>query len=224
MTSDQITKLIAEIRASNLSYCGPPKLENIAEAALRVSNEGIRGIFIEAGVALGGSAILLGRMMPPTTKLHLYDVFSMIPPPSLNDGSDAHTRYDEIKNGVSTGLGGDKYYGYVENLESTVKQNLKRFNVNPEGENVSFHKGLFSDTLKPDGPIALAHVDCDWYDSVTDCIQRIGPHLSPGGIIIFDDYSSYSGCRRAVDEWLISDPQIEKIFLRRSIGLRRKSS
>ena len=39
--------------------------------------------------------------------------------------------------------------------------------------------------------------------------------------MIFDDYSSYSGCRRAVDEWLEQAVGMEKLFHRRSLGVRR---
>lgn len=212
---------IADIRAAKLSYCGPPKLENIAEALLRVRGENVPGRYVEAGVALGGSAILLGLLKPADVPLDLFDVFAMIPPPGVNDGEDAHRRYDEIRSGASAGLGGDTYYGYVNDLLDKVKANLRQFGLDPDGGNIRCIPGLFEDTLYPAGPVALAHIDCDWYDSVRVCIERIVPQLAPGGIIIFDDYSSYSGCRRAVDEWLARDTDMEKLFHRRSLGVRR---
>lgn len=214
--------LIAEIRAANLSYCGRPKLENIAEAAQRVIEDRVPGGYLEAGVALGGSAILLGRLKPADVSLDLYDVFGMIPPPGDNDGEDAHKRYEEISSGASAGLNGDLYYGYVDNLLEKVKGNLRQFGLEPDGGSIRCIPGLFEDTLHPAGAIALAHIDCDWYDSVWTCIERIAPRLSPGGVIIFDDYSSYSGCRSAVDEWLAQTPEMETLFHKRSLGLRRK--
>jgi hypothetical protein len=219
-----ITQWIREIRAANLSYCGPPKLENLAEAGQLVRAAGVEGCWIEAGVALGGSAILLARMKPAATPLDLYDVYGMIPPPGNHDGEDAHRRYAEIRSGASAGLGGDTYYGYVDNLLERVKQNLRRFQVDPEGGTVRCVPGLFEHTLHPGGPVAFAHIDCDWYDSVRVCIERLEGHLVPGGIITFDDYSSYAGCRAAVDEWRARDRRIETVFERRSLGLRRKRS
>jgi asparagine synthase (glutamine-hydrolysing) len=217
----QVEQTIADIRAARLSYCGPPKLENIAQALLQVRSEGVPGRYIEAGVALGGSAILLGLLKPADVQLELYDVFAMIPPPGENDGHDAHQRYEEIRSGTSTGLGADEYYGYVEGLLDKVKGNLRRFGLTPEGGTIQLVPGLFEDTLHPVGPVALAHIDCDWYDSVRVCIERIAPQLAPGGVMIFDDYSSYSGCQRAVDEWLAQDRTMETIFHRRSLGVRR---
>lgn len=220
--ADDVKRLVSEIRAANLSYCGPPKLENIADAVLQVRRDGVPGLYLEAGVALGGSAILIGRLKPNHASLELYDVFKMIPPPNENDGEDAHRRYEDIRSGTSAGLGGNKYYGYINGLIDVVKSNLSQFGVDPYHENIRFRPGLFEDTLHPFGPIAFAHIDCDWYDSVRICIERVAPHLSLGGIIIFDDYSSYSGCRRAVDEWLERDGSLEKIFHRRSLGIRRR--
>lgn len=217
----EIQQLIADIRAANLSYCGPPKLENIAEAVLAVRRENVVGRYIEAGVALGGSAILIGRIKPKNVSLDLYDVFEMIPPPNENDGEDAHRRFQEISSGMSKGLGGDTYYGYVDQLLDVVKGNLRKFGLDSERNKIQFLPGLFEDTLYPCGTVAFAHIDCDWYDSVKICIERIAPQLSPGGVIIFDDYSSYSGCKRAVDEWLESDTNLERIFHSRSLGVRR---
>jgi asparagine synthase (glutamine-hydrolysing) len=64
-------------------------------------------------------------------------------------------------------------------------------------------------------PVALAHVDGDWYDSVMTCLQRIEPRLTQGGVLIIDDYDAWSGCRRAVDEYF-KDKQGRYEFIRRS--------
>jgi hypothetical protein len=47
----------------------------------------------------------------------------------------------------------------------------------------------------------LAHIDCDWYDSVLTCLKNIEPHLAAGGTIIIDDYYVWSECKTAVDEY-----------------------
>lgn len=220
----KIERMIRKIRSMNLSYCGPPKLENIADAVLQVRRDGVSGQYLEAGVALGGSAILIGLLKPSVMPLNLYDVFGMIPAPNDNDGEDAHRRYEVIESGTSTGLGDDTYYGYIDGLIDVVKEHLRQFGLDSDTGNTRCVPGLFEDTLYPNGPVAFAHIDCDWYDSVRVCIDQITPHMSPGGLMIFDDYSSYSGCRRAVDEWLGRDPDFEMVFHRRSLGVRRNMS
>jgi len=218
----ELERLIATVREANLTYCGKPKLENLARAARAVVNDGVSGDFLEAGVALGGSAIVLAKIKEPARPLYLYDVFAMIPPPGPQDGPDAHARYAAIASGRSQGLGGDKYYGYVDDLDEVVRRNLTDYGFAPEQHGIHLVPGRFEETLHPPGPAAFAHIDCDWYESVRVCIERIMPNLSPGGVIGFDDYSSYSGCRRAVDELLQSRSDLEVLYRDRSIGLRRR--
>jgi hypothetical protein len=220
MEQAAIARLVAAVRSENLTYCGRPKLENLVVSAFRVSDENVPGVFLEAGVALGGSAIVLAHIKDPGRPLELYDVFEMIPPPGEQDGADAHSRYADIASGSSKGLGSDQYYGYLPNLIDQVKENLRRFDRPVQQHQIKLVQGLFEDTLNP-GTVALAHIDCDWYDSVKLCIDRIWPRLSPGGVMVFDDYSSYSGCRKAVDEWLETKPDAETIFSDRSIGFRK---
>lgn len=214
--------LIAQVRAKSLTYCGRPKLENLRDAAIQLRRDKVPGAFIEAGVALGGSAIVLAKVKERDRKLELYDVFSMIPPPGPQDGEDAHKRYAEIKSGDSAGLGDNLYYGYVDQLIDRVRANLEGFGIDLQREHVSLIQGLFEDTLHPQGAVALAHIDCDWYEPVRTCIDRIVPKLSPGGIMVFDDYSSYSGCTRAVDELLAQRSDFEQVFHNRSLGIRLK--
>lgn len=216
-------ELIARIRKNNLTYCGPPKLENLAEAIRHIREKRIPGLFLEAGVAIGGSAILIARLKPRDRELHLYDVFSMIPPPGDNDGPDAHGRYAVIKSGRSEGIGGKTYYGYIDNLLEVVKNNLQSFGISEERDNIHFHVGLFKDTLHPPGSVAFAHVDADWYDSVKTCLERIAPFLNHGGIIVLDDYSSYSGCQKAVDEFLANHLSFHVLFKRRSLAIIKHS-
>jgi asparagine synthase (glutamine-hydrolysing) len=52
------------------------------------------------------------------------------------------------------------------------------------------------------GPIALAHIDCDWYDPVRFCLHAVADKVSEGGIVIIDDYNDWGGCRKAVDEFI----------------------
>ena len=125
----------------------------------------------------------------------------MIPPPTDEDGKDVKDRYSDIRQGRSKGLGGNKYYGYEDNLYEIVQSNLQEFGIDQVQKNVSLIKGLVQDTMKVDQPIALAHIDVDWYDPVKTCIERIVPYLVVGGILILDDYSTWSGCRKATDEY-----------------------
>jgi Macrocin-O-methyltransferase (TylF) len=156
---------------------------------------------IEAGCALGGSALVMARAKSRARPLYLHDVFGMIPPPTEEDGERVAARYREIVEGVSEGIGDDVYYGYQPDLERSIRRSFQRHGMPVERSRVTLVKGLFEDTLRPTEPVALAHLDCDWYESVTTCLERIVPLLVPGGVLVVDDYWTWDGARRAVDEF-----------------------
>jgi len=138
----------------------------------------------------------------------VHDVFGQIPPPGQRDGADVHARYEEIASGRATGFDGDQYYGYMGDLKERVTSSFTRFGVQPSNHNITLIAGLFEETVRPTGAVALAHIDGDWYDSVSVCLSRIWPKLSEGGVMVIDDYNDWSGCRTAVDEFLAATPNV----------------
>jgi asparagine synthase (glutamine-hydrolysing) len=194
--------LISRIRAKKLTYLSDQRLTSILKTCQSINESNLSGIFLEAGCALGGSAILIASSKNAKRPLFIYDVFGMIPPPTENDTEDVHNRYKIIVEGKSHGIGGDKYYGYQENLYEVVKSNLESFGINCEEQSVSLIKGMVQNTMKIDQPVAFAHVDVDWYEPVMTCLQRVFPKLVVGGSIILDDYHDWGGCRKATDEYL----------------------
>lgn len=173
----------------------------LASLCRTVEQSGRNGIILEAGCALGGSAILMTALKRPTRPLRIYDVFETIPPPSERDGNDARSRYSVIARGESPGIGDDPYYGYVPDLLRRIRASFDAFELPPADNHVTFVRGLVEDTLRVDEPVALAHLDVDWYEPTLACLERIEPHLVAGGSLVIDDYFDWSGCRRAVDDY-----------------------
>ncbi len=200
--NDAKRELIAKIRDGKLTYLSDKKLASLLDTCEDLEKKTIGGIVLEAGCALGGSAILLASVKANDRPLFVYDVFGMIPPPTSEDTPDVHERYKIISKGESTGIGGDKYYGYEEDLYKIVLRNFSRFNVDCERQKVTLVKGLVQDTMQINQPVALAHIDVDWYEPVMTCLSRVFPHLAIGGSIILDDYHDWGGCRKATDEYL----------------------
>lgn len=197
-----LAAVIEEVIARRLTYLSAPALQDLADVMVDAESSGLAGSVIEAGTALGGSAVVLGSAKAPNRPLVLYDVFGTIPPPSAADGADVRRRYDVIAGGSATGIGGDTYYGYREDLRRDVEQNLASFGIDGERDNLHFVQGLYQDTMPVREPVAIAHLDCDWYESVMTCLMGIESSLVPGGRFVIDDYDSWSGCRTAVDEFL----------------------
>ena len=182
----------------------------------------VAGIFIEAGCALGGSSIVLAGAKSIERRLFCYDVFGMIPKPGEEDGLEVYERYSVISSGKSEGLNGEIYYGYRDDLLTDVKMSFQKFGFPIDDNNINLIKGLYEDTLVVNEPVAFAHIDCDWYASVKLCLERIYPFLAKGAILVIDDYYYYSGCKKAVDEFLCQRKGEFSIFEKSRLHLIRR--
>lgn len=193
--------VIEDVRRSKLTYLSSRALLELQDAVVAVESKGIQGSIIEAGVGLGGSAIVIATAKQKERKLLLYDVFGTIPPPGEKDGIDAKLRYQVIAEGNAVGIEGDQYYGYQGSLRAKVHALLESRGFPPASNNIDLIQGTFQDSLHISEPVALAHIDCDWHESVSACLERITPNLSAGGRLIIDDYFHWSGCRKAIDSF-----------------------
>ncbi len=216
-----VDPVIGEVRSQKLTYLSVGALNDLYEAAVQADRTRRPGVFIEAGCALGGSAIVLAKAKHAQRPLFIYDVFGMIPPPNEEDGEDVHQRYERIKSGQAAGIGGDPYYGYETGLIDKVRGSFAAFGVPVETNAVELVEGLFQDTITGDERVALAHIDGDWFESVRTCLERIGPRLSPGGVMVIDDYFHWSGCRTAVDQFLAMHPDDYRTVRRRRLHIEK---
>jgi asparagine synthase (glutamine-hydrolysing) len=113
-------QIINDVKSKKLSYLSKTGLADIANAVKSIEDNSIEGLCIEAGCALGGSAIVIAKAKEQGRRFNVYDVFATIPPPTEKDGKDVLERYENIKEGKALGLGGDKYYGYENDLKKKV--------------------------------------------------------------------------------------------------------
>jgi O-methyltransferase len=110
-------------------------------------------------------------------------------------------RYQEIASGTATGIDGGKYYLYENDLKAIVEDNFKRYGYPIQEHSVELIKGDVTKTLKISQPVALAHVDVDWYEPVRIALEQVIPHLITGGSVALHAYFDWSGCRKAADEF-----------------------
>jgi asparagine synthase (glutamine-hydrolysing) len=196
----QLSPTARQVIAEHLTYLTPERLGSLE----RCAREAPPGDFVEAGVALGGSAVVLASLIGEERQFHGYDVFGQIPEPGADDPPEAHERFAEIAEHRAEGIEGE-YYGYISDLQAQVEDTLRRHSVEV-GERVQLHPGLYEEAFWPERPVALAHIDCDWHDSVKVCLERVWPVLVPGGWLVIDDYFDWEGCRRAVDAFVADRP------------------
>jgi hypothetical protein len=195
-------RVIRRARRERLTYLESEALADLALVVREVERWALPGILVEAGCALGGSALVIAQAKAAPRPFFVHDVFGMIPAPSERDDEDVHERFRLIAAGESKGIRGDTYYGYRNDLKSEVEAAFVRFGLPLRANSIQLIQGRYEEKLWPDGPVAMAHIDCDWHDSVMVCLERIGPMLVPGGTLVIDDYETWSGARMAVDSFL----------------------
>lgn len=202
----QAEALIAALREQHITFCaGSQKLEHLTNAVYFAREKLPPALYIEAGVAMGGSAMLIALLKPNAARLKLFDVFDLLPPPTEKDGDKAQVIYEQFRQGKMQDATSRKYMEHTPTLLDFVTHNFMLFGIDPGAHKVEFVKGLFQDTMNIEEPVAFCHIDCDWYESVKYCIEQVKDRMVKEGLIVFDDYHSFEGCRLAVDEWLAAD-------------------
>lgn len=161
----------------------------------------VPGVLLECGVWRGGSAgvmALAARHAGEPRALHLFDSFEGLPEPQEIDEAAAHDYSGGRSSGELTPI--DRCKAGREEVESFL---FGRLSV--ERPLVHFHVGWFQNTVPAAAPqiesIALLRLDGDWYESTQVCLEHLYPKLSPGGLVILDDYFAWAGCRKATDEY-----------------------
>ena len=166
----------------------------------------IKGDFVECGVFMGGSAMMISfaskefeKIDIPIKNLWLYDTFEGMANPTIYDENILNEKaINELKNKKKK-----------ENLKDIwayssidyVKQNITKTHIKPE--RVKYIKGLVEETLIKNKPkkISLLRLDTDFYESTKKELEELYPLLERGGILIIDDYGHWKGCKKAVDEY-----------------------
>lgn len=77
----------------------------------------------------------------------------------------------------------------------------------------TLHKGLFDESLNKlpsEKMFSFVFIDCDLYQSYKSCLESIYGRVSPGGVVLFDEYemnAEWPGARKAIDEFLLDKPE-----------------
>jgi O-methyltransferase len=179
-------KVAAALRLRPFTLLDYPRLSNLYELARECPS----GAIVECGVCGGGSAALLADSSP-AREFWLFDSWEGLPEPST----------------VDVAVGGkrrEKGWNFAE------EENVRALFARRPNVRVHLVKGWFEETLPrtDTGPIALLHVDCDWYDSVRFVLESLYDLVVPGGFVVIDDYNHWLGAKRAVDEF-IADRDME---------------
>jgi hypothetical protein len=190
------------------------RLRALYDYVVHCERHGVAGCFVQCGTWEGGGAglLALANLARGTTRrhLHLFDSFEGIPEPDASiDGARAIQEAERAGIGTSGRLVANpeaytrmgRGYGALPVCRAVLEER-----IGYPADHLHYHKGYFQDTVPRAAgqlpPIAILHLDGDWYDSTRVCIEHLYDRVVPGGFIVVDDYGAYDGCRRAVDEFL----------------------
>jgi predicted O-methyltransferase YrrM len=166
-----------------------PRLEALVRAWWRTRD--VLGEVIECGAYKGATSLLLallGRHNGIGQKVLILDTFAGMPEVS---GYDLARRPGEFRP--------------PEDQAELIRRQAEALGV---ADRVEVHKGLFNDTFAVLGPrdlqFAFVHIDANIYQGTLDACTFTIPRVSPGGVVVFDDYNGVCdlGARLAIDEYL----------------------
>jgi O-methyltransferase len=195
---DKICKVRTVFKVMPFSLVGHRGLEATYDLAYAIERKKVAGSIVECGVAQGGSAALMALVAAQhgnSRPIWLFDSFEGLPEPTSEDFVDGKT--GEHLRALPPG----SCLGLQEQVEELLFEKLKL-----DRTMINLVKGWFENTLESHvdriGEIALLRIDADWYQSVKCCLDNLYDHVSPGGYIVIDDYSSCFGAMKAVDEFV----------------------
>jgi len=148
------------------------------------------GDIAQFGVWNGGSAALLASAVRPPRTVWLFDSFQGLPAPGPQDGAKAHDKYSRVGRGWCEGS-----EEMVREVFAAIRWPKRLLHITP---------GWLEDTLPTAkiGPLAVLHIDVDFYEATKLVLMRFADSVVKGGIIIVDDYGHWEGARRACDEFM----------------------
>jgi hypothetical protein len=186
------------------------RLWALVQAVRYVHARRIAGDFVECGVWRGGSSMAAAMAFSLAgdihRTLHLFDTFAGMNRPTDDDRLVASGTLAMDK-WLAAQTGEDASSWCHASLED-VRANLAR-TAYPL-DRVRFVQGKVEETLRvpahvPD-EIAILRLDTDWYESTRAELEVLFDRVTPGGVVIFDDYGHWAGAKKAVDEFLAARP------------------
>jgi hypothetical protein len=147
----------------------------------------VPGAAAEIGSFRGGSAFFIAsafrRVMGEEVLMHVFDTFEGHPEQAITHNDPFHTPGQ-----------------FAETSYDDVRAYLSPF------ERLQIHKGDVSASLPhiEESAYRLVHIDTDLYQPTRVCLDYFGERISPGGVIVIDDYASKKcpGVPKAVSEYL----------------------
>ena len=153
----------------------------------------IDGDTAECGVYRGDSSYLILKANENSGKVHhAFDSFEGLSKPGLKDEVSSKRTFRWQKHDLTS-------------REAATRNNLAGF------ENLKLYKGWIPERFQEisDKRFSFVHIDVDIYQPTYNSLAFFYPRMSPGGIILCDDYGfdSCPGAKKACDEFLTGNKE-----------------
>jgi hypothetical protein len=222
----ELERTIRRVRRHTMTT--PRRIAALCDGVEHVVRGEVPGAIVECGVWKGGSmmaaALTLLRLGAADRDLFLFDTFAGMPPPTGDDVFSAYDGYSPMRHWKrrrrSDGRESSWHYVAAEEVRAAV------LSTGYPGERVHLVEGRVEETLPRAAPerVALLRLDTDWYQSTKHELEQLYPRLSPGGVLLVDDYGHYEGARRAVDEYFAAHggrPLLARVDYTGRVGVKR---
>lgn len=170
----------------------PIRGRTLYRLARHAERDQVPGALVDCGTYNGGSTALLSAGAP-RRPIWAFDSFDGLPPPSERDTNDPNADFE-----AAADFFRQQCVGSEERLREAV-------DLYGAGALLQVRPGWFADTLplarEEIGPIAVLHIDGDWYDSVYTVLENLYELVVSGGAIVIDDYAAVPGAGRAADDF-----------------------
>ena len=189
------------LKVKPFTMTSPERIFALCEAVRYIVANNIPGDIVECGVWKGGSMMAVADTLlslnQETKHLYLFDTFEGMTDPSENDLDFRGVKATKLMKEIQ-----EKGSGWCSAQINEVKAAMN--SVGYDENKIHLVEGRVEDTIPDQSPstIALLRLDTDWYDSTRHELIHLFPRISPGGVIIIDDYGYWQGARKAVDEYI----------------------
>lgn len=190
------------------------RLLNAYDCMETVERERLDGAVAECGVWAGGAIGLMASVSKwhgnGDRVFHLFDSFEGLPQPSEHDTEVVGAFRDQHPELAPDDGSDPDALVAIGACASPLEQVRELFNdvLEIDPRQVVIHRGWFQDTVAPAaaviGPLAILRIDGDWYESTKVCLEGLYDNVVDGGFVIIDDYGTFTGCRKAVNEFFES--------------------
>jgi len=182
------TRLVLKVQP-RYTMLSPTRLLNLYRRVKEADHLGLDGDVVECGAWNGGAlAVMAKACTNPSRRFWAFDSFEGLPMPTNRDGKREQRNYFE---------------GYCTGREDNVRRVMGLLDV--PLDKIQIMPGWFEETLPRAevGPIAVLHVDADWYEGVKLVLETFYGSVVPGGFIVLDDYWRWPGCKAALEDFMI---------------------